>query len=437
MLDNYKRTLCNRYSTPGGCHFGARCSFAHGPHELRAAAPAVRPATDPHISHSLEGAITAAAVDLLQAAGGSLRLTSLFGSLYGVRADAKEFVASRRGPKAWAAATFRHDFSQGPGYESVRLPTNEEYTNDLAAALRRHGGQAHISFLYKGHVPPPANVTYVKDVLEANSPDRFFLESLAPNETGFRVYMVTNEESPQPAPAEYVDDPAAFPNLSDQPPERQADAARDDHAPDEAQRQRVLERVQGVARTESPSVMLSQEETLTPAVSALFISAPAPEPATLQPPTIQPTMAPTMAPTRLEKLSPQQVQDLLSILGFSQYKAGFDRWQVSGVDLAEEGLCDEHLNEIGVGLGLHRLRLLRLLKVYRESGVPDEVSPTDDLCVVCLEHPKTFVLIGCGHKILCDLCAGSLESARERNGSAKCPMCRGEVRGVQRVVEVA
>ena len=41
-----KTKLCNKYNTPGGCPFGAKCSFAHGEHELVAARPSAKRSYD-------------------------------------------------------------------------------------------------------------------------------------------------------------------------------------------------------------------------------------------------------------------------------------------------------------------------------------------------------------------------------------------------------
>ena len=73
-----------------------------------------------------------------------------------------------------------------------------------------------------------------------------------------------------------------------------------------------------------------------------------------------------------------------------------------------------------------------------------ELEDESMLCVVCLDAPKTHLLLPCGHKCVCSGCApvfavSAVASAEEtgwrRVGSAQCPICRHEVRSVAKVWE--
>ena len=73
-----------------------------------------------------------------------------------------------------------------------------------------------------------------------------------------------------------------------------------------------------------------------------------------------------------------------------------------------------------------------------------ELEDESMLCVVCLDAPKTHLLLPCGHKCVCSGCApdfavSAVASADEtgwrRVGSAQCPICRHEVRSVAKVWE--
>ena len=46
----------------------------------------------------------------------------------------------------------------------------------------------------------------------------------------------------------------------------------------------------------------------------------------------------------------------------------------------------------------------------------------DRLCVVCLAHSRSVLLVPCGHFVLCQLCHAGI-----RDGNNECPMCRGNI----------
>jgi len=60
----------------------------------------------------------------------------------------------------------------------------------------------------------------------------------------------------------------------------------------------------------------------------------------------------------------------------------------------------------------------------RASGDPDE----DDTCVVCMEKPKTHLLVPCGHKCLCEDCS--------KKDLKDCPICRKAILQTLKVYQV-
>lgn len=75
-------------------------------------------------------------------------------------------------------------------------------------------------------------------------------------------------------------------------------------------------------------------------------------------------------------------------------------------------LTEAEMAEIGVPLGA-RKRLYRALHPPVERDEAEEAM----LCVVCLELQSTRIGKECGHKCLCDKCAGKVTA---------CPICRRE-----------
>ena len=425
MPQNAKTKLCERYLHSDGCKYGSKCWFAHGEHELR------HPETSRQ--EDMRGSVMEHALNILQSAGGEMRLAQFYSKLYAACHFSKEHVQQRGGPKQWAAETFRTDYTGGMGYESVRLPTVHEYVNDLEQLLTLEGRQCELSAFDKIRVPPPLGLSSVKDVLEANT-DRFTLEQ--PHGTGWTVRLAWGREANTQqgsvaAPVPELEDISSFPALA-------------------------LSDMSGVGSNENDGgsqAQGDQRDQLMPTMSALFNSAAA---ASSTSQTSYPDInrasdpeasidipAASRVKRQLSELSASEVEELLCLLNFSQYAASFTKWNVSGADLAEEQLSDEHLKEIGVGLGLHRVRLLRMLRGFREFGVPDDKSPCSDLCVICLEGEKDHLVIGCGHKIMCKACADCFNQTSLVHGSDEepvpvkyCPMCRCPALGVQRVQEV-
>mmetsp|Transcript_4355 Transcript_4355/g.9432 ORF Transcript_4355/g.9432 Transcript_4355/m.9432 type:complete len:143 (+) Transcript_4355:1066-1494(+) len=64
----------------------------------------------------------------------------------------------------------------------------------------------------------------------------------------------------------------------------------------------------------------------------------------------------------------------------------------------------------------------------------------DRMCVVCLDAPKSHLLVGCMHKCVCGSCAELLLSKDEWRGTvhaegAACPVCRLVSKEVRKVFE--
>ena len=75
---------------------------------------------------------------------------------------------------------------------------------------------------------------------------------------------------------------------------------------------------------------------------------------------------------------------------------------------------------------------MELLETRLGLKSPSKVSEDSTLCVVCIQEVKTHILLPCGHKCLCRVCATPYI---QRNTSLTCPMCRENVQSVQRVFE--
>ena len=101
---------------------------------------------------------------------------------------------------------------------------------------------------------------------------------------------------------------------------------------------------------------------------------------------------------------------MLQALELWQYKEGFARQGVSGADLRMA--TDDDLRELGVGLGVHRRRLLTQLGELSSGGVPsdflcegggeggsppceEEEGDHANLCVICLADERGYVLLPC------------------------------------------
>ena len=59
----------------------------------------------------------------------------------------------------------------------------------------------------------------------------------------------------------------------------------------------------------------------------------------------------------------------------------------------------------------------------RQEGIVEAAQQAGE-CVICLEELRTTALIPCGHRAVCDTCAGDMK---------KCPLCRRDVTSTLRV----
>jgi hypothetical protein len=161
----------------------------------------------------------------------------------------------------------------------------------------------------------------------------------------------------------------------------------------------------------------------------------------------------------LSSLTTDEVVRTLDGLDLGRYGGAMRTYGVSGADLALA--TDDDLRELGVGLSVHRKRLLglvaqlvadgvdvRLLDEPRSGALGGEaggdgfgaasevevevvgaIAPKqadDSLCVICLDKPRSFVLLPCGHLCTCAECTGKLVNSL-------CPICRGPVDAVHKV----
>ena len=58
----------------------------------------------------------------------------------------------------------------------------------------------------------------------------------------------------------------------------------------------------------------------------------------------------------------------------------------------------------------------------------------EELCVICLDSPKTTAFFRCGHKVCCLDCAKNILNSNDKD-SKKCPVCRKIVGGILRIYD--
>jgi hypothetical protein len=77
---------------------------------------------------------------------------------------------------------------------------------------------------------------------------------------------------------------------------------------------------------------------------------------------------------------------------------------------------------------------LRLQEMHAQLGVPPAVpAPHPDaeetMCVVCMDAPKEYAIVPCGHQCVCEACAERLTKTR----TPKCPVCREPIQQTMKV----
>ena len=78
-----------------------------------------------------------------------------------------------------------------------------------------------------------------------------------------------------------------------------------------------------------------------------------------------------------------------------------------------------------------RATIEELVPVFEEArgtAASGDESAAQEECVICLERPKSHVIIPCGHRCCCEICSAMLLSQRKR-----CPMCQGPCESILRV----
>lgn len=65
-----------------------------------------------------------------------------------------------------------------------------------------------------------------------------------------------------------------------------------------------------------------------------------------------------------------------------------------------------------------------------KDGAHDE-SAKGEPCVICLCEPRTTAIQPCNHLCVCEDCGGALSGRATVHGGERCPICRGDVRGIK------
>ena len=79
-----------------------------------------------------------------------------------------------------------------------------------------------------------------------------------------------------------------------------------------------------------------------------------------------------------------------------------------------------------------QLRLRPQVESGGTSQPRDDTEADAHLCVVCIEEPRDYVLVPCGHRCVCANCARKHFDGWD---GAACPICRRTVERTQRVWE--
>ena len=84
----------------------------------------------------------------------------------------------------------------------------------------------------------------------------------------------------------------------------------------------------------------------------------------------------------------------------------------------------------------------RMIPAGKNSYQGNRTLEIDGLCVVCMESPKIYAIIPCGHRCLCSTCAKNFKQqkppAQKRKSfttCALCPMCRGRADAIIQIFD--
>jgi hypothetical protein len=67
------------------------------------------------------------------------------------------------------------------------------------------------------------------------------------------------------------------------------------------------------------------------------------------------------------------------------------------------------------------------LQLIQELEQQEQERINNNMCSICLEHPRTQVCFPCGHTCTCQSCSLKLIELTRNNNLAECPICRGDV----------
>jgi hypothetical protein len=67
------------------------------------------------------------------------------------------------------------------------------------------------------------------------------------------------------------------------------------------------------------------------------------------------------------------------------------------------------------------------LQRIQELEQQEQERINNNMCSICLEHPRTQVCFPCGHTCTCQSCSLKLIELTRNNNLAVCPICRGDV----------
>ena len=63
------------------------------------------------------------------------------------------------------------------------------------------------------------------------------------------------------------------------------------------------------------------------------------------------------------------------------------------------------------------------------SAPPPPEEAEESLCVVCLDAPRWYAMVPCGHQCVCETCAKEFKpkTVKKRKTRKDCPVCRAKI----------